>query len=877
MGSDSYTSTGTANVQPQPGGLTGGPIKRGRRRAGTYSEFNVSESKPVLDEAPQQRQRKQAREVSPAFDATPSESDIRYVDLPERDLAHGPRPNQLARMLTRPCYPIGEEPTKTNHHFWCIASSLCNWSRKTPDRQLSRIFGHASRCQPLARWKPDLAVQAEIALANMAPGGLQSATPQSTQMADSSMQPLSDTPAISNPFARFDPTTGMNQGEQIDHAIARLLCDSASPVRLVEYPAWNKLLHLLNPQLQYSSPSLSYISEKLIPAESRRAVLHMREYLKNQTNLSLSFDGLTAGEHPVYTVHVCTADRHTFLYYADVFYGSHTSKYIEDLLVKVVNELGAHRVSSVVSDDTNVTKKARRLATARYPSILNLADPVHKFNLCVQDICLDKLWVSGLRKLLTHFKMSTHATAKLNAARKLLAILVGLQSIGKTQFATVFYAVMSVLENLPALYKIYRDGDVDTVGTPLPKIVAEVIDETRVTAIEFKLALTELANVLEPLARALLCLESTHSTLSDVYFFWLSALAILNKHFSSNNSLLSSQDKSRLQATIYRRFNEAINEAPTDVYVTTFFLDPRYRTASIYLDTADINATPPIVDFESHGVSPRRKTTRPNSRLTESLYTRVRKQLLQILRSELESAENIPGHPLYHYDALQAKNKLIAQLHQYHQGSLPFRQFSGGHEGALQYWSSHKVSPFAFILAYLAEKLFSVLPNSMCDERAGSRLTHLYSKLRTRFDAKTMIEQMQFSQFSALIDGLEAPKRHKKFHALSRFSEIDPAQISEHTAPGFGEYPVALSDEPGEEWLDRQGTSLALDFGECESLEAALTAHCIDLNSPLLIDALTTTPSDKMDTSSDGLLGATSTSDTGSRAYTRTVDILWDD
>jgi hypothetical protein len=96
-----------------------------------------------------------------------------------------------------------------------------------------------------------------------------------------------------------------------------------------------------------------------------------------------------------------------------------------------------------------------------------------------------------------------------------------------------------------------------------------------VTAIEFKLMLTELVNVLEPLARALLCLESTRSTLGDVYFFWLAALAALNQHFSSKNNLLSAQDKSRLQSMIYSRFNEAMNEAPTDVYVTTFFLDPR--------------------------------------------------------------------------------------------------------------------------------------------------------------------------------------------------------------------------------------------------------------------------------------------------------------
>lgn len=78
--------------------------------------------------------------------------------------------------------------------------------------------------------------------------------------------------------------------------------------------------------------------------------------------------------------------------------------------------------------------------------------------------------INQLRKLLTHFKMSTYATGKLNAARKLLGVSRGLQSIGRTRFATVYYAATSVLSNLPALYKIYRDNEVDTMTTPLPEV-----------------------------------------------------------------------------------------------------------------------------------------------------------------------------------------------------------------------------------------------------------------------------------------------------------------------------------------------------------------------------------------------------------------------
>ncbi|KAG8711238.1 hypothetical protein FRC08_016139 [Ceratobasidium sp. 394] len=115
----------------------------------------------------------------------------------------------------------------------------------------------------------------------------------------------------------------------------------------------------------------------------------------------------------------------------------------------------------------------------------------------------------------------------------------------------------------------------------VPWIVAEAIDESA-TAIKFKLMLAELVNILEPFARALLCLESAQSTLADVYFFWLSALAALNQHFQSNRSELTVQDKRRILGMVLNRFNEVINDAPTDCYLTAFFLDPHYRDAAVY-------------------------------------------------------------------------------------------------------------------------------------------------------------------------------------------------------------------------------------------------------------------------------------------------------
>lgn len=273
----------------------------------------------------------------PAFDATPSEVDPRWIDLPENEpvpgeFRSGPRADQLARMITRACYPSGQEPGRNNRFFRCIASSVCGWRQKNWDRQLPRIYKHATRCSALRRWKPMLCSAAEAAFASMAPGGFQTVAPTNIQFEES--QTLIDV-APTNPFAKFDITEGLTQSEQLDHAIASLICASGSPARLVDYPQWSRIFSLVNPELDYSPPLSSYMRDRLIPAEAQRAVLHMRDYLRGQWNLSLSFDGFTAGEQPIYTVHICTPERDTFLYYADIFYGSHTSDYMVDLLERV--------------------------------------------------------------------------------------------------------------------------------------------------------------------------------------------------------------------------------------------------------------------------------------------------------------------------------------------------------------------------------------------------------------------------------------------------------------------------------------------------------------------------------------------------------------
>ncbi|KAG8789050.1 hypothetical protein FRC12_013914 [Ceratobasidium sp. 428] len=458
-------------------------------------------------------------------------------------------------------------------------------------------------------------------------------------------------------------------------------------------------------------------------------------------------------------------------------------------------------------------------------------------------------------------------------------MVVVVSSIGNTRFATIYYAAVSVLENLPALYKIYQAGDVDTVNTPLPDIVAEAIDETATSAIKFRLMLTELVNILEPFARALVCLESAQSTLADVYFFWLSALASLNQYFASNHSELTTAEKERILRLVSNRFNEAINDAPTDCYLTAFFLDPRYRDAAIY---ASLTAPQPQENLpakESSRSGRRSRVSKQPSRLNETLFMRIRKQLLLTLRDELQIAELFSDHPLHDYitNALGAKAELCDQLDVYYRAEkLPFRHSHGETMTAIQYWRLQKEFQQTFILAYLAEKLFSVLPNSMCDERAGSRLTHLYSKLRTRLDARSMVEQIQFRQWDVLVQGTSSVTPQRKAQRVRHFHDISPAELPINQPVGdLTQIPAALSDNVGDDWLETPIPSQVPE--ESSAPHASLFKEGdIDLTSHTLVNTLSSAPIPNLPKFEDGGAEDLGGSQNSLLPITRVGDIQWD-
>ncbi|TFY73650.1 hypothetical protein EWM64_g10362 [Hericium alpestre] len=90
--------------------------------------------------------------------------------------------------------------------------------------------------------------------------------------------------------------------------------------------------------------------------------------------------------------------------------------------------------------------------------------------------------------------------------------------------------------------------------------------------------------ILAPIAKATKCLEAVETTVCDVYLYWLAVMATFQDMFSSDNdnSLSLPYDLiSKIRSLVNARYQEMIDGPGKEIYLTGFFLNPRYITSDI--------------------------------------------------------------------------------------------------------------------------------------------------------------------------------------------------------------------------------------------------------------------------------------------------------
>ncbi|QRW06033.1 hypothetical protein RhiLY_05032 [Ceratobasidium sp. AG-Ba] len=432
-------------------------------------------------------------------------------DPPDDEPGSGRSRDELLDRLAAPCHSI----TDPSHHRVRCRGIGCGWSWAEP-RIGARVLRHVYRC-----------------------GGLDGDLRTEVKQRSASLSLASKLKA-----AEYDgetevlPVINAQQREDtINHALLKFLCDRMIAPSAVDCSRWREFIEAIDPSVHTASAST--IADSFVTTEA--AYIHeasVRE-LSQHDHLTLSYDGGTTRKHEsVYTVHITNpATREAHIMEGNEASGvSHTAEHICSVIDKALKEVGPEHLAAIVSDNAGNTRAARSLMQQEYPWIITLQDACHQLNNAAKDVgqlnyfqeCIDQL-----RSIIKHFHSSSYAARHLAALRVAYHIAEGLVAIGLTRFASIYYAAYSTLKCLPLIRELISSGVLDTnAASPLYWMV------DRNAVWKFQEQLAQLVAVLEPFARAIKCLESSHSTLSDVQ----QRENQNNQHIPSNADLLPDRD-----------------------------------------------------------------------------------------------------------------------------------------------------------------------------------------------------------------------------------------------------------------------------------------------------------------------------------------------
>ena len=152
------------------------------------------------------------------------------------------------------------------------------------------------------------------------------------------------------------------------------------------------------------------------------------------------------------------------------------------VLFKVIDSIGREHFCAVSSDNTGDTRVGQEILSARMPTLLNLPDPSHHINNMWKDIAnlpyftqvnskhimtfiLELIHilqlVKQIRGIIRFFKQSGHLKTLLRVFRDERSLGPGLESIGKTQFGTLLWSVVSVQRCISDIRELSVNGNIE--------------------------------------------------------------------------------------------------------------------------------------------------------------------------------------------------------------------------------------------------------------------------------------------------------------------------------------------------------------------------------------------------------------------------------
>lgn len=313
----------------------------------------------------------------------------------------------------------------------------------------------------------------------------------------------------------FFDSMSKNESEKIDSAFAKAVYSSNVPLSLTDNTYWQMFFKQIRPS--YKVPSRHDLSNRLLDREYEEVTNFVDEQIKNADFVSIVTDGWSNIRNEGIISYVVTTPTPIFYKSLEVKENRHTAVYISQELLKVIDEIGAEKITALVTDNAKNMKAAWLMVQAQYAHIFTIGCAAHGLNLLLNDIYKIKTFqmiISNAKEVVKYVKnkqaLLSVFTAKQKARRGSAASTLKLPA--ETRWCSTLIMFESLLNGKESLQEavLIEELNVD-------KNIRQLILDNEM----FWMSVHSLLNMITPICNGIKQIESDSATLSDVPYVFL--------------------------------------------------------------------------------------------------------------------------------------------------------------------------------------------------------------------------------------------------------------------------------------------------------------------------------------------------------------------
>jgi hypothetical protein len=315
---------------------------------------------------------------------------------------------------------------------------------------------------------------------------------------------------------------------ELDELFGKMFYHTGIPFRFADSPSLKAFIAKLRPA--YQLPSAKQIAGGILNNVHHKFKTELNSVLTNAQHIHLVSDGWSSlkKDHYVNFLAVFVNAEMNPLLLKTVNTGEEQQDgpNIAKDFEYVIEDIGANKVVSVVTDNAAPMKAAWTILQRKYPGLIINGCAAHTINLLVKDICkLDRFGDH-----LEHARFITSFVKDRNGLSKRfekiqenlfqegdLPVRRGLISVGETRWYTHHGCVKRVLENQKVLRQLVESNVFERIKETAKVKPKKVLFATLIKNEMFWTALQDVEKILKPTSKIVGLLESNDCTLSDIY------------------------------------------------------------------------------------------------------------------------------------------------------------------------------------------------------------------------------------------------------------------------------------------------------------------------------------------------------------------------